>query len=381
MPVRSDNDDEDNDDRGRNWNSQPYAQGACFRQVLQTVDQTALAVSMHFSSARSYIDTIKHEAAAGQLKSQQTPWVHAPNPFSEFLGHRIHMHRGSCVGETLLRDAVRRPDVYLWAPDLMYSGVDIRCPTCERKAHFDEWCPVRIVHTMTGQHAYVAAKYKCSACKTARSRTFKRFMADCPAALKLLPEHVQFDYHIAGTRGCKGLLCDKNLADYIQALSTKLSWASIAEIINEMKATAWARRVTKPYLQLCAALDIAPTDTLATLNKEYCLQAKWVREFSLHEFAQRRDEVVGELAAGISGTALSIDWTVTAAKRCKQNYLLNIMVDNHRVLASALTASAKPMETKPLLEQMRSCGAAPRVVRRCRTAWLANVLTERDNIF
>ena len=140
-----------------------------------------------------------------------------------------------------------------------------------------------------------------------------------------------------------------------------------------MKATTWARRVTKPYLQLCGMLGIAPTDSVARLDTKYCLRGEWVRDFFLRDFAGRRGEVVGELAAGICGTALSLDWTVTAAKRCRQNYLLNIMADNRRILASALTASANPTETKPLLEQLRSCGAMPDVVHCCRLVWLAHI--------
>ena len=170
----------------------------------------AASSSKPFSGASAYIDTIKKNAVAGLLRAKGTPWFRAPNPFSDVLSNSAQRH-DSCginINENVLRDAILRPNVFLWAPDLMYSGVDVRCPTCEHQAHFKEWGPVRILHTLSEQHAYVSARYTCSVCRPAKSSDFKRFMADCPAALKLLPANTQFDYDIAGTTG---LLCDKRL--------------------------------------------------------------------------------------------------------------------------------------------------------------------------
>jgi hypothetical protein len=43
-------------------------------------------------------------------------------------------------------------------------------------------------------------------------------------------------------------MCEPPVRDLVRAMATRASWSAIADAVNEMKRTQWARSITEPYV-------------------------------------------------------------------------------------------------------------------------------------
>ena len=198
----------------------------------------------------------------------------------------------------------------------------------------------------------------------------KTFLADSETIMDSLPVSVRYARNFSDTGR---VLCDATLTDFIRGSATKLSWLGLADIINEMKETAWTRDVVLRYLRMCDFLMIAPENVPVCLPPQYKLSREWVRNLYLSDFRGREDELQRELAAEVGDAVLKLDWTKGAAVRCKGNFLFNAMTGANQVLASVLTATSAPNEAaERVLWQLQSRGVRPKVVYvddECCGAW------------
>ena len=67
------------------------------------------------------------------------------------------------------------------------------------------------------------------------------------------------------------------------------------------------------------------------------------------------------------------DWTRKAGKQCGADQMFNAMSGDHKILASALTKSAKPFEIEYLLRDLCQRGVNPQIIyvdEECCGAWL-----------
>jgi len=200
---------------------------------------------------------------------------------------------------------------------------------------------------------------------SARSKTFQ---SDSAAVLTRLPAAARSVWNFSDTGR---ILCDAPLTDLLRATATKSSWISITDAINEVKVTAWTRDVVLRYFQLCDLLHIAP-DCIPGFPARYKLSSDWARNAYLADFHRRAHEITQEMDTETGDAILKVDWTKSAAARCKANFMLNIMTGSNKILVSVLTATPAPHEAEQALQELRRRGVTPRVVYvddECCGAW------------
>jgi len=329
------------------------------------------------------VERVKKNIAQGAILPAG-PWHHPGDPFQTAIA--INAQRAAC-GERLVNaqevlNLAMRPSMFVWAPEQIYRGTRVKCPTCGSTCSRQWWGDQRILHGISTQSVYVARRYACNSCQVrgqpgqARGLSTagaKTFLADSGAALALLPASVRSALSFSDMGR---VLCDAPLVDLLRSSATKLSWLSIAEIVNELKATAWTRDVVLPYLRLCDFLSIAPRSLPVALPSQYKISSEWLRNLYHYDFRTREQEVLQELEKEQGDAVLKFDWTKNAAARCRGNFLLNVMTGANKVLASVLTRTSAPYEVEHVLWQLHGRGMRPKVVYvddECCGTWSATV--------
>jgi hypothetical protein len=168
------------------------------------------------------------------------------------------------------------------------------------------------------------------------------------------------------------ILCEASVVDFVRAMATRTSWSAIADVINELKNTAWVRNVTLRFLRLCGYLHVLPGDTPRALPDGHHVSSDWIRNLYMADAAKRQGEVARELMAERGDDVMIIDWTHDAAARCHGNYMCNVMDGQRMVLMSTLTKTCAPAEMRPHLAGLAHRGVRPRVVyvdSECCGAW------------
>ena len=54
---------------------------------------------------------------------------------------------------------ILRPDVFVWAPDIIMPGQKVQCPECLAPASRQQWWRPRVLHSATHYSMYIAMKY------------------------------------------------------------------------------------------------------------------------------------------------------------------------------------------------------------------------------
>ena len=264
------------------------------------------------------------------------------------------------------------PSVFVWAPDLLFPGLNIKCPSCGSQFSSTQWHTPRLLHGLSSLQAYVTRRYMCCRCapdgSQARQRC-KQFLADTPTMLDALPDHVKSLWQFC----CTGrTLCSVTLVDFIRTMATKVSWSAIADSVNEVRQTSWARDVTLPYYRLCARFNISAGNGAPALPDAFRVKEKWLRSLYMADESKRRQEVRDELNAETGDDVLVLDWTRDAASRCSREWLFNVMDGQHVVLCSEFTTACEPKGVKGILERLCKQGVKPKVVyvdEECCGAW------------
>ena len=320
------------------------------------------------SKVAAYVDRVKKEVAQG-VRVAAGPWQHPGDPLQAAIIINAQREkdgeRNIDAKEAL--NLVLRPTMFLWAPDEIYPGTQLKCPVCGSTTSRKWWGDQRVLHGISTQSLYVSRRHACDICKP------NTFLADSEAAMALLPLPVQSAWNFSNMGR---VLCDAPLADLLRSSATKSSWSSTTDTINELKATAWTRDVTLRYLRLCAFLQIAPVSMPTTHPAQHKLSSEWARNLYLFDFRTREKQVLRELEAETGDTVLKLDWTTHAAARCRANFLLNVMTGENKVLASVPTATSAPNEAEHVLWQLRGRGVRPKVAYvddECCGAWAAIV--------
>ena len=361
--------------------------GAAGDQQLAESSDSQVASPRHIEGERevenqvadigSYVKLIQRDVFYGRIAAG-SPWVRPDDPFrtAAAMNKQRHENGERCLDGDEALKLVLRPAVFVWAPEKIFPGVRVKCPSCGQACSTSFWGDTRTLHGASSQSLYVATRHQCSKCTAcgkngkANTKQKKSFLADSAAVLSLLPTHVRTAWSLVDTGK---MLCDASLGDFIRSCATRCSWAAIAKIIHEQKETAWTRDVVLRYLHLCDFLGIAPCSKIPEkLPSQYALPEKWVRNFYMMDYRARENEIDKELGAEVGDDIMMVDWTEKAATRCSANYLFNVMAGSKKVLASVLTQSASPWEIQSLLGKLREAGVEPKVLYvdcECCGAW------------
>ena len=279
----------------------------------------------------AYAHKVLQEILDGRLDLHGNPWVAPKNPFQEAVeinGKRKESGEPA-IDSTEALNLVLRTPMFVWAPEKLAPGLIVRCPTCGTMNSGTRWGPLRVLHNLTGRSIYVSSRHRCGKCRNKSKKSAVEFMADSPEVVATLPVLVQSLWNFQNqSRGHGGHITCTSLSDFIQAHATKQSWEAIANAIDEMKKTAWARDVTLRYLRLCEMLQLVPDEIPAALPGEYRLSAHWIRRHFLSEYFARQGEIEQEIAAETGDNVLALDWTHTAAARCGGGFMFNAMIQN-----------------------------------------------------
>ena len=339
-----------------------------------------------------HVEAIKNGLSSGRISLNGNPWVRRNDPFIEVAAVSAQRARDGkpCLDAGELFNAVSRPGVFVWAPHLLWPGVRIICPDCGtemRSGSSDatRWCGHRTLHGLAEDHAYVSAQYQCKHCAFAKKRDeeqlshidnsrkrktrTKTFNGDSPAVISQLRTSQRHVWEMMDTGR---IICTLSVTDHVRSMSTRSSWAQIADTLNEIKSTWWVRNVIMPYLQLCNSLGLEPECEHRDVKKSNVLSAWWIRNMFLADYKKREYEMLREIASEKGDDVLKMDWTESVAKRCGNKYMFNAMAGNQKILISALVPSTSLTFVVPLLKDLRNRGVSPKVVYvddECCGAW------------
>ena len=313
---------------------------------------------------------------AGQVTLRGNPWVDPPSSAYDVDIENAHRHStGACLlDSTEVLKLVLRPTVFVWAPDFMYPEFQIICPSCGKKIIERRWHRPRALHGTSRLSMYLTREYTCAKCKPPNNvgeRRRKVFLADTPAYLATLPDIIRSQWRLWDTGRT---LCDVDTVDLVRAMATKTSWSSIADVVNEMRQTAWARNIVLPYYQLCVHVGATAVEDDPTLPASHSVSANWIKNLFMSDASTRQTEIDAAFHADQGDEVLVLDWTRDAAKRCGSKWLLNVMDGRHRIHCSTLTSTCHPAGTKPQLSKLRDKGVKPKVIYvddECCGAWPA----------
>ena len=311
------------------------------------------------------------------------PWVCPQDAIQATMAINAERQREgerSIDGKEALNYAMR-PTVFLWDPEGIYEGVRIQCPTCGSEVSVHGWGENRVLQSISSKCVYTCRRYACNVCLTCprpgnakakcpASYRPKTFLADAEPVMASFPVVVRSAWNFVDMGRA---LCDAPLLDLVRSSATKLSWTAIADIVNEMKATAWMRDVTLPYLRICDFMGIQPEEPPIQLPEEQKVTSEWIRNLYMHDFRKRRPEL-HELAQEIGDAIVKLDWTKGASARCKGKFLFNAISGAGKVLASELTTTSCPCEVEGILWHLRGRGIWPKVAYvddECCGAWAA----------
>ena len=222
---------------------------------------------------------------------------------------------------------------------------------------------------------FLATRHSCLRCTAAtgrsaarRTRTF-RFYASSAAVIKMLPDYVKASWTLQ--RDYAGRLCDEIVLNLIRALATRSTWARIAAVLNELRATH-AASLNAKYVALCATLGLQSSLHDGDAGATGRLDRKWVADVYENDFVSRGRDVASELLAEKPADILAVDWTRDAGVRCRGKWMFNVTDADGKVLRSVVTKTTAPQEVEPVLRDLHSCGARPRIIYvdcECCGAW------------
>jgi len=309
----------------------------------------------------AYARKVAQEVVTGARSLRDSPWVLPDDVQAQ-----------GAAGSHITVEG-HRPKVFVWAPEKMMPCWRLPCPTCKGVTTYSECHAPRVVHTLTSHYMYVCTKHLCYQCSSAQGSTGSakrprtKIAADRHDVRQLMPTIMSQHWNII-TTGRN--LFDVEVLDHVRAMATRTSWSALADGINEMKSTSWARREAHMHAPSCdtASLLHAP----AQLPEPLRLCAAWLRKLYMVDATQRREAVSQELEAVCGTELLMMDWTCDAAARCGSQYLFNVMNGDRKIVISKLTKSCGPWEVEPELAKLKQRGARPQVVYvddQCCGAW------------
>lgn len=319
--------------------------------------------------------TLARSIDAGQVTLKGNPWVAHPSPEhgADMEDAPRHSAGARMLDSTEVLKLVLMPPVFIWAPEYLYPALQIICPSCGEKNIQRRWHRPRALHGTSRLSMYLTREYTCAKCNPPNNvgrRRRRIFLADTPAYLATLPDRIRSLWRLWDTGR---ILCDVDIVDLVRAMATKASWSSIADVVNEMRQTAWARSIVLPYYQLCAHVGAAAEND-PKFPASHRVSANWIRNLFMSDIKTRQTEIDAALRADQGDEVLVLDWTRDAAKRCSSKWLLNVMDGRHRIHCSTLTATCHPACTKPHLLKLRDKGLNPKVIYvddECCGAWPA----------
>ena len=91
-------------------------------------------------------------------------------------------------------------------------------------------------------------------------------------------------------------------------MATKASWSAIADSVDEMRQTCWARGVTLPYYTLRARFSINAGSGAPAPPDAFRVRKEWLRNLYMVDAKKCRQEVRYELCAEKGDDVLVLDW-------------------------------------------------------------------------
>ena len=228
-------------------------------QQAPVAKTTAPAESVY--DVERYVTALARSIDAGTVELKRSPWVHPPSPmqFAEAEKMQRQQRGEQMLNASDVSHLVLRPPVFVWAPEYLFPEMPVACPTCRRQPSEKRWRIPKMLHGLSQLFWYITREYTCGNCKP--STTGKRgsrttFSADTPAFMASLPAHANSLWQFCNTGRT---LCDVAVVDFIRAMATRASWAAIADAINEVRQTSFARQVLLQYYQVCVQIGVNGT--------------------------------------------------------------------------------------------------------------------------
>jgi hypothetical protein len=254
----------------------------------------------------------------------------------------------------------------------------MRCPSCKQAANGEvEWAQPAILRMIDQDAIFLTTRHSCLRCRaktkrnaSTRKRNF-RFLASDADVIHMLPDYVKTTWTLHRNRA--GRLCDDMVVNLIRALATRSTWAKIAAVLNELRAT-YAAKLNNKFITLCAALGLQSSLPLH-VDEAFAMaivDRKWVADVYENDFVARDRDIASELLAEKPGDILAIDWTRDAGVRCQGKWMFNVTAADGKVLRSVITKTTAPLEVEPVLRDLYSCGARPKIIYvdcECCGAW------------
>ena len=316
------------------------------------------------SSALERCVIVQKLLKSGDIPLHESPWV-SWSCVNEVIKKKRNCAITSDATSVFLANMDMQ--IFVWAPDLICPSLQMRCPSCRKPATSSEWSRPRIVHGLTQAGIYTTCLYTCLHCSTSpmltnsastrnARRVRKKFSADLPEALALLPKDILAKRELFDTGR---ILYEAPVLDFVRSMSTKASWSGIAEILSDMKTAFWVKSVRSAL----GASQIAPSpEEIEILPRELTLSAEWVRNLYVADAKARSQEVAQELEAEVGDDILMLDWTKDAATRSSAKWLFNAMDSRCRLVGFKLTRSSKPREVKDLVARFAQRGVLPSLI-------------------
>ena len=316
------------------------------------------------SSALERCVAVQKLIKSGDIPLHESPWV-SWSCVNEVLKKKRNQAITSDATSVLL--AKMDMQIFAWAPDLICPGLQMRCPSCRKPSTSSEWSRPRVVHGLAQAGVYTTSLYTCLHCSASprlansastrhATRVRKKFSADLPEVLALLPKDVLAKRELFDTGR---ILYEAPVLDFVRSMSTKTSWSGIAEVLSDMKTAFWVKSVRSAW----RALQIAPSrEEIEVLPRELALSAEWVRNLYVADAKARSQEVAQELEAEVGDDILMLDWTKDAATRSSSKWLFNAMDSRCRLVGFKLTRSSKPREVKDLMARFARRGVRPSLI-------------------
>ena len=197
-----------------------------------------------------YANDIAREVVSGARNLRGNPWIYTPNPFEAFEIIQRQRTGGAVISPADMLSCVLKPTVFIWSPEMLCPAWRLTCPDCMKPTSFSAWAPPRIAHSFDGAYVYMCSIHACNQCSASEasartSRVRKRFRSDRPDILARAPPATAFHWKFVSAGKT---LREASVRDYVRAMATRTSWRGIADGLNEMKHTQWARSVAAPYV-------------------------------------------------------------------------------------------------------------------------------------
>ena len=220
---------------------------------------------------------------------------------------------------------------------------------------------------------FLATRHSCLWCaangrSASTQKQTLRFCASDIGTIELLPDYVKTLWTLHHNNG---RLCDETVVDLIRAMATRSTWAKIAAVLNELRATH-AARLNVQYMELCAALGMTPSLHAGGAGTTRMLDRKWVAQVYEGDTEARNRDIASELLAERPADILAVDWTHDAGVRCQGTWMFNATDVDGKVVASVATETTAPLEVEPVLRDLHLRGATPTIVYvdcECCGAW------------